>query len=104
MLKPSKKELFGAVRLDELTAHLGAGPAAAPPVAADDQRLVPFSVRLRFVTLLRLKQALHHLGGQEQAFVDAALSATLDGLPEAERPLPAATLAQLRRKAAAQGR
>ena len=95
MTNPSKKDLFGSVSLDELL---------QPLRGSSDEQLVPFSARLRFITVQRLKQALHHLGGLEQEFVDAALSAALDALPEAQLPLPAAKQAQLLKKMPLRGR
>ena len=92
---PSKLDLFGSVQLDELTQPLRGGP---------DELLVGYSVRLRFITVQRLKQALHHLGTQEQDFVDAVLSQALDALPEAKLPLPAAKQAQLLKKTQAKRR
>lgn len=96
MSSPSKKDLSQSVPLDELSAPL--------PSTADDQRLVAFSVRLPFATLLRLKQALHHLGTLEQDFVAEVLSQALDQLPESRLPLPAAKQAKLRKKGLARGR
>ena len=95
MTNPSKKDLFGSVRLDELS---------QPLRGASDELLVPFSVRLRFITVQRLKQALHHLGTMEQDFVDAVLNEALDALPEASLPLPAAKQAQLLKKLQTRGR
>jgi len=95
MTSPSKKDLFGTVQLDELAQPLRGG---------NDELLVGYSVRLRFITVQRLKQALHHLGTLEQDLVDAMLTAALDALPEANLPLPAAKQAQLLRKTQGRGR
>lgn len=92
---PSKKDLFGSVQLDELTQPLRGG---------HDELLVGYSVRLRFITVQRLKQALHHLGTPEQEFVDAVLNAALDAVPESRLPLPAAKQAQLLKKTQPRGR
>lgn len=92
MTTNSKKDLFGSVKLDELSQPLrGARPGV----------MIPFSSKLRFSTLVRLKQAMHHLGGVEQEFIDAAVLAALELLPEANQPLPAPkqlALEQLLRK------
>lgn len=76
-----KKDLFGAVKLDALVQPLR---GARPDV------MIPFSCKLRFSTLVQLKQAMHHLGAVEQDFVNAAVQAALDKVPEASRPLPVA--------------
>ena len=89
MKAPDKKALFGSTRLDEITEPLRGGRSDV---------LMPFSARLRFSTLQRLKQAAHHLGFVEQEFVDAALVAALEKLPEATMPLPAAKQAVLEKK------
>ena len=89
MKTPDKKALFGAARLDELTEPLRAGRSNV---------LVPFSTRLRYTTLQRLKQAAHALGFLEQEFVDAAVAAALERVPEAAQPLPAAKQAALDKK------
>ena len=86
---PDPRDLFGAARLDELTAPLRSGRV---------DTLVPFSARLRFSTLQRLKQAAHALGFIEQEWVDAAINAALDLVPEATLPLPAAKQAALEKK------
>ena len=92
---PSKLDLFGSVQLDELS---------QPLRASTDELLVPYSVRLRFITVQRLKQALHHLGTPEQELVDAILTQALNALPEARLPLPAAKQAQLLKKTQRRGR
>lgn len=89
MLSPSKKELFAPVRLDKMDA-----PRVGPD-PDNDPRLVAYSVRLPLATLLRLKQALHHLGAGEQEFMAAVLNEALDKLPESRLPLPAAKRAKL---------
>ena len=89
MKTPDKKTLFGTARLDELTEPLRVGRSNV---------LLPFSTRLRYTTLLRLKQAGHALGFVEQEFIDAAIAAALDRVPEADRPLPAAKQAALDKK------
>ena len=89
MKTPDKKTLFGSARLDEITEPLRAG---------NSNLLIPFSARLRFSTLQRLKNAAHALGFIEQEFVDAAIAAALDQLPEANAPLPAAKQAALNKK------
>ena len=89
MKAPDKKTLFGSARLDEITEPLRAGRSNV---------LMPFSTRLRYTTLQRLKQAGHALGFTEQEFVDAAVAAALDRLPEADRPLPPVKQAALDKK------
>ena len=89
MKTPDKKALFGATRLDEITEPLRSGR---------DNVLVPFSARVRFNTYQRLKQAAHALGFVEQEFIDAAIAAALDKVPEAAQPLPAAKQAALEKK------
>jgi hypothetical protein len=89
MKAPDKKALFGSTRLDEITEPLRAGRSDV---------LVPFSARLRFSTLQRLKNAAHALGFVEQEFVDAAIAAALDKVPESNTPLPAAKQAVLEKK------
>ena len=85
----SKKDLFGSTRLDELTEPLRAGRP---------DTLVAISARIRFSTFEKLKRALHHLGGIEQEFIDAALNAALDALPESTQPLPPARQAALEKR------
>lgn len=89
MPMPSKKDLFGSVRLDELT---------KPHNPGQNNQLVAFSARLTFGTFQRLKQAQHALGFLEQDFVNAAISAALDELPESSMPLPLGKQAQLLEK------
>jgi hypothetical protein len=89
MKTPDKKTLFGTTRLDEITEPLRGGRSDV---------LVPFSARIRFSTLQRLKNAAHHLGFVEQEFIDAAIAAALDKVPEASQPMPAPKQAALEKK------
>lgn len=86
MNNPSKKDLFGSARLEELTTPLRSGRV---------NTLIPFSTRLKFSTLVRLKQAMHHLGALEQEFIDAAILVALNQIPESDNPLPVAKQAGL---------
>ena len=92
MSTPSKKDLFGSVRLDELI------KVSAATTSNDNDTLIPYSARVRFSTLQRLKQAVHHGGAFEQDLLDQLLNLALDTLPESNMPLPAAKLAALRNK------
>lgn len=90
MSSPSKKDLFGSARLDEITEPLRIGK---PDV------LVPYSTRIKRSTYLHLKQAKHYVAGfVEQEFVDAAVKAALEKLPEAAQPLPSGHLAVLEKQ------
>ena len=90
MNSPSKKDLFGSARLDEITEPLRSGK---PDI------LVPYSTRIKRSTYLHLKQAKYYVAGfVEQDFVDAAIKAALEKLPEAAQPLPPGHLAALEKQ------
>ena len=90
MNSPSKKDLFGSARLDEIT---------EPLRSSKPDTLVPYSTRIKRSTYLHLKQAKYYVAGfVEQDFVDAAIRAALEKLPEAAQPLPPGHLAALEKQ------
>ncbi len=92
-----KKGTFGRLTLDSINEKLKPGAPAHELGNLDE--LVQHSTRLKRSTYLHLKQAKHWVPGFiEQDFIEAAILAALELLPDAKKPLPPLVLQELIRR------
>lgn len=98
-----KRPTFGGKAADSINRRLAGGEPAEPvePVerVGDPAAFIQYTSFITRGTYLRLLQAVYWQPGFEiKQAIEAGLAAYLDAVPGANRPLPAAQLAQLLKK------